>query len=87
MTYFIGRRDDNSIYGIWTVRQFDGQEELADDDQEVLAFRAPRPPIDRSDLDLIDKQFKALALCVAQGDGLTPAQMKVRYKQKWDSLP
>lgn len=48
----------------------------------------PAPsPIDRSDLDLIEKGMKALALCIAQLNGITPAQMKMLFKQKWDGLP
>lgn len=35
---FVGRKEDGSIYGLWTVRQWDGQEELADDNPEVVAF-------------------------------------------------
>lgn len=37
---FIGRRGDNSIYGLWTVRQWNGQEELPDTDPQVIAFLA-----------------------------------------------
>lgn len=84
---FVGRRSDHSIYGLWTVRQFDGQEELPDDHPEVAAFRVPPPPIDLSDLDNIEKALKALALCVAQIGGLTVPQMKVLFKQKWELLP
>ena len=84
---FVGRREDNSIYGLWTVKQFDGQEELADDHPDVVAFRMPRPPIDLSDVDNLSKALKALALCVAQVGGLTVLQMKTLFKQKWDSLP
>ena len=48
----------------------------------------PEPaPVDQSDLDLIDKRMKALAMCVAQVGGITPAQMKALFKQKFDSLP
>lgn len=36
---FVARRGDNSIYGCWTVRQSEGQEELADNDPEIIAFR------------------------------------------------
>lgn len=39
-TVFVARRDDGSIYGVWTVRQVEGQEELLHDDPEILAFRA-----------------------------------------------
>ena len=35
---FIGRKDDGSIYGLWTVKQWEGQEEKPDDDPEVDAF-------------------------------------------------
>lgn len=84
---FIGRRGDNSIYGIWTVRQFEGQEELPDDHADVLAFRAPKPPIDLSDTDNLEKGLKALALCVAQVGGLTVPQLKTLFRQKWNSLP
>ena len=84
---FIGRRNDTSIYGLWTAQQFPGQEELPDNDAEVIAFRAPRPPIDISDMNNIEKGLKALALCVAQVGGLTVPQMKALFKTKWDSLP
>ena len=39
MSVFIGRREDRTIYGLWSVRQWDGQEKLADDHAEVVAFR------------------------------------------------
>ena len=84
---FIGRRADNTIYGCWENRQWVGQEELADDHPDVVAFRAPKPPIDLSNLDNIEKNLKALALCVAQVGGLTVPQMKALFKQKWDTLP
>lgn len=35
---FIGRKADNSIYGLWTVRQWKDQEELPDDDPQVTGF-------------------------------------------------
>lgn len=38
-TLFIGRREDGTIYGLWTVRQWEGQEELLEEDPEVVAFR------------------------------------------------
>jgi hypothetical protein len=41
---FVSRKQDNSIYGCWTVKQHDGQEELADDHPEVVAFMAPKVP-------------------------------------------
>lgn len=41
---FIGRRGDNSIFGCWTVQQFEGQEELPDNHPDVIAFLNPPPP-------------------------------------------
>jgi hypothetical protein len=35
---FIARKEDGSIYGTWTVQQWDGQEELPDDHDDVVAF-------------------------------------------------
>lgn len=35
---FVGRREDGTIYGLWTVRQWKGQEELPDDHADVVAF-------------------------------------------------
>src|SRR3990167_8127982 len=53
-----------------------------------MAIQNPPPaPIDYSNSDNLDKTLKALALCVAQIGGLTPAQMKTLFKQKWDALP
>lgn len=37
---FVSRRDDGAIYGMWTVRQHAGQEELPEDHPDVVAFRA-----------------------------------------------
>jgi len=47
-TVFVARRGDGSIYGVWTVRQFAGQEEVLADDPQVVAFMnrpAPQPGI------------------------------------------
>lgn len=40
---FVGRNDDGSIYGTWTVCQWDGQEELPDDHADVVAFQNRAP--------------------------------------------
>lgn len=42
---YVSRRDDGSIYGLFTVRQHPGQEELADDHADVVAFRNPPPRV------------------------------------------
>ncbi len=83
---FIDRKN-GFICGSWTVRQWVGQEELADGHPEVVAFLAPKPPIDQSDLDAMGKRDKAILLCVAQVGGLTVEQIKAMFKQKFDSLP
>ena len=41
---YVCRREDGSIYGCWTVRQWEGQEELPLDHPEVVAFFNPPPP-------------------------------------------
>lgn len=84
---FIARREDGSVYGCWTVRQWVDQEEVADDHPDVLAFRAPMAPIDLSDLNNIEKGLKVLALCVAQLNGITEQQLRTLFKQKWGTLP
>ena len=84
---FISRRGDNSIYGSWTVRQFPDQEEVPDNNPELAAFLAPKPPIDLSDVDNLEKSLKSLALCIAQVGGLTVPQMRTMFKNKWDTLP
>lgn len=48
---FVSRRPDNSIYGSWTVRQHDGQEELPDDNPELLAFLAGPAPFTADELE------------------------------------
>lgn len=35
---FIARKEDGSIYGAWTVQQWDGQEQLPDNHADVVAF-------------------------------------------------
>jgi len=93
---FIGRRGDNSIYGCWTVRQWDGQEELADDHPDVVAFNVPQPPIDLSDLDNLAKTLKAIGLlmrdyCNALQAGTytqkSVAQLRADFAAKYASLP
>lgn len=48
----------------------------------------PEPaPVDQSDLDQLQKQMKAVLLCVAQVGGLTAPQMKTMFKNKMDAMP
>jgi hypothetical protein len=70
------------------MQQVPDQEFLPDEHAEVIAFRTPPVPPDLSNIDNAqDKAIKALGLCIAQIGGLTVAQMKTLFKQKWDSLP
>lgn len=42
---YVARREDQSIYGLWSVRQWDGQEFLAENHADVVAARqAAQPP-------------------------------------------
>lgn len=41
---FVGRRQDQSIYGLWSVQQWDGQEWLAESHADVVAARAAAQP-------------------------------------------
>lgn len=48
----------------------------------------PEPaPIDQSDIDNLQKQMKAVLLCVAQVGGLTVPQIRTMFRSKMDSLP
>jgi len=89
---WIGRRLDGSIYGVWSQKQptdadHPRVEEVPDDHPDLVAFLAPKPPIDFSDVDQIEKSLKALGLVVAQWTSHTPAQLKAAFKAAWDSLP
>lgn len=42
-TVFVGRRQDGTIYGVWMVRQWLGQEEKLSNDPDVVAFRNKIP--------------------------------------------
>lgn len=89
---YVGRRLDGSVYGVWTSKQpsdadHPNIEELPETHPDVVAFFAPKPPIDFSNVDNLEKGLKALALCVAQIGGLTVPQLKTMFKNKWDSLP
>ena len=89
---WICRRLDNSIFGAWTVKQADDefhprQEEVADDHPDLVAFLAPKPPIDISNVDNIEKALKALGLVCAAWNDKTPAQLKAAFKTAWDALP
>lgn len=70
---FVGRRADTSIYGLWTVRQFVGQEELPDNSPDVLAFLTPTAAqvVDASRLAAIDSTIASFVF-----GGATITQLK-----------
>ena len=55
---YIGRKGDGSIYGLWTQKQFDGQEQLLDNHPEVVAFQVPIPLQKRLELEDIVQVLK-----------------------------
>lgn len=66
---WIGRRPDNTIYGVWASKQVDdefhtGMEEVSDDHPDLVAFRnRPRPVfIDPRDTKLAELEARLTAL-------------------------
>lgn len=93
---FVGRRIDGSIFGAWTVRQFEGQEELPDNAPELVSFLIPKPPLDQADFDNAMRIIKAkcvsdLAFRLGKAPGaLTAAEIqaeRTRIKNISDALP
>ena len=85
---FVKRDGDGKIVACFRRMQPGiAEEEVADTDPTVVAFMAPKSRGDWSDLEQCRKVDKALAACIAQIGGLTPAQMKALFKQKYDALP
>ncbi len=81
------RRENGSLSGgPYNCPQQFPVEFVDDQAPEALAFNAPRVPLDRSNIDMIQRELKALALCVAQVGGLTVPQMKALYRAKWESM-
>lgn len=69
---------------------------LPEDNPEVVAFLAPKPPIDMSNVDNLEKTLKALALvmrdyCNALKAGTyankTVADLKSDFSTKYNQLP
>lgn len=73
---FVGRRQDNSIYGVWANQQWEGQEELPDDHPEVVAFLAPVAPT----ADQLEEQCKQ-----ALNGGAGPIDLRKLIKAKFIS--
>jgi hypothetical protein len=48
----------------------------------------PEPaPVDQADIDQIQKQMKAVLLCVAEVGGLTVPQIRNMFRNKMEQLP
>jgi hypothetical protein len=94
---FVSRNQDGAIYGCWTVRQFEGQEELTDDNSEVVSFMSRKPPsVDLSNIDNLDKVLKTIGLLLRQYTNAlqagthsqkTVAQLKNDFAQIYSNLP
>lgn len=64
---YVQRDAQNKICGAYANAQLGYAEEwLADNDQALVAFLAPKPPLDISDINNLDKALKALALLTRQ---------------------
>lgn len=97
---WIGRKA-GVIYGAWTSRQADdadhpGQEEVADNHPDLVAFQAPKPPTDYSNIDNLDKTLKSIGLLLRDYTNAlqagthtqkSVAQLKADFATKWNSLP
>jgi hypothetical protein len=63
MTWWVWRDGGGAVKGCFRARQPGyAEEELADSHPDVMAFLAPRPPIDLSNLDNLERTLKAQAL-------------------------
>ena len=84
---FVQRDQLSKIIGLFANRQPGyAEEELPHDDPEVMAYLSP-PPVDQADIDQLQKQMKAVLLCVAQVGGLTVPQIEAMFRNKMESLP
>lgn len=83
---FVDRRADGSIYGTWTVKQFPGQEELADNNPEVVAFLAPKPPDPRLVLDESERSAAKVDSALLTLVNMTPAQLQTFAQNNFPSL-
>lgn len=65
---FVQRNEKGEITGLWTVRQWEGQEELSDDNPEVVAFKERQPPLPkdflrpstREEAEKLQKEYETL---------------------------
>lgn len=64
---FVQRTSAGAITGVYARLQPGIAEEfLPDDNPDVIAFRAPKPPADLSDLDNLEKSLKATVMLTRQ---------------------
>jgi hypothetical protein len=84
---FVQRDAQAKVQGCFAqLQQGLAEEFLPDDSPELVAFRAPRV-IDFSDVDNLDKAFRALGRLIAQYTGKTPAQVRQDFMTIYRALP
>jgi hypothetical protein len=82
---FVARRQDGSIFGAWTVQQFQGQEELQDGAPELIAFLNP-PPDPRLVLDAEERAAAKIDAALMTLVNSTPAQLQTFAQNNFSSL-
>lgn len=76
---FIARNPDGTIYGKWTVKQWEGQEELPDDHPDLNPAPTPTELFKAID-EAFDKHIDAVAKARGYGRlGVTPAASCIGY--------
>lgn len=82
---FVSRRGDGSIFGVWTVKQSAGQEELPDSHPDVVAFMNP-PPDPRRAADETERAAAKLDAALMALVDSTPAQLQTFAQNNFPSL-
>jgi hypothetical protein len=88
---FIGRRVDRSIYGCWTSKQPDdadhpGQEEIADNHPDLLAYLTPKTRDPRLIADDIERDVAKQDAAILVLVNSTPAQCIAFARNNFPSL-
>src|SRR6267142_4326044 len=88
---FIGRRVDRSIYGAWTCRQpndadHQGQEEVADDHPDLIAFLAPKPRDPRLITDDAERDAAKVDAAILALINSTPSQLMTFARNNFPTL-
>jgi hypothetical protein len=93
---FVQRRSGAVVGCYATLQPGIAEEFLSDDHPEVVAFQAPKPPIDLSNIDNLEKTLKAIGLlmrdyCNQLSAGTyttkTVAHLKADFAAKYQAIP